>query len=123
MGPPVYNWTAKRWVIFSEKTAKAGDQRERRRRRLEEIKKSRQAQFSQNRNVDPENEKGNENSENLTNQSLAEPAIPLKKNKDKRVHEDFKDFLMQSEWLVDVPEKFEEWIVVICPMGRRRDFF
>lgn len=105
---------APRLSQWKEKTAKAGDQRERRRRRLEEIKKSRQAQFSQHRNLEPENEKENKNSENLPE------TFGSKKKRDKRVHENFKDFLMQSEWLVDIPEKFEEWIVLICPMGRRR---
>ena len=34
--------------------------------------------------------------------------------------EEFKGALMQSEWLVDIPENFGDWLVKVCPVGRRR---
>lgn len=38
----------------------------------------------------------------------------------KRRHNPYKNQLMLSEWLVDVPEDFEEnWLMVVCPVGRR----
>ena len=38
------------------------------------------------------------------------------RNRNKR---EFADQLMTSEWLVDIPEDFEEWIMVPCPKARR----
>jgi snurportin-1 len=44
----------------------------------------------------------------------------LRKYKPKPLRKSYKDQLMQSEWLVDVPEDFSEnWTAVLCPVGRR----
>jgi len=63
-----------------------------------EIKQNRQKGFDESRKLDDDDEK----------------------QKKKRVHSDFKKIMMQSEWLVDVPENIDDWYVAICPVGRRR---
>uniref|UniRef100_A0A914E0R4 Snurportin-1 n=1 Tax=Acrobeloides nanus TaxID=290746 RepID=A0A914E0R4_9BILA len=36
-----------------------------------------------------------------------------------RPNREFADQFMTSEWLVDIPEDFEEWVMVPCPSARR----
>ena len=42
------------------------------------------------------------------------------KQRKRKVFDEFQDALMQSEWLVDMPEDPSLWSVKVVPYGRRR---
>lgn len=106
---------APRLSQWKEKTVRSGDQKSRRERRLAEIKEKRQIGFQNSRNLNPDASCIDADSSSKDADIFSKDA----KHK-KRVYSDFKHLLMQSEWLVDVPETPEDWYVAICPVGRRR---
>ena len=63
------------------------------------------------RNLDSESENEVEKSDEME---------ITKQPRKKKVFDEFKDALMQSEWLVDVPIETDKWTLKICPYGRRR---
>ncbi|CAG5084564.1 Oidioi.mRNA.OKI2018_I69.PAR.g10676.t1.cds [Oikopleura dioica] len=80
-------------------SSKFGDQKIRRENRLKELKEKRDQAKATARKLSNE-ETGN--------------------RPEGKVMMEFKGALMQSEWLIDTPENFEDWVVKVCPIGRRR---
>ncbi|XP_069697756.1 snurportin-1-like [Periplaneta americana] len=86
------------------------DQEERRRHLLEEQKAKRRELFNENR-------------------GLIEEVVALAEENDmewseiqakRKQHNVYKNLLMFSEWLLNIPEDFEQlWYMVPCPVGRR----
>lgn len=81
-------------------SSKYGDQKVRRENRLKELKDKR--------------DEAKATARKLSNE---ETCLIRREGK---VMEEFKGALMQSEWLVDTPENFGDWLVKVCPIGRRR---
>ena len=46
--------------------------------------------------------------------------METKTKKERKVYEEYENLLMQSEWLVDIPEVFSDWLVKVVPFGKRR---
>jgi len=94
---------------WKSKTAKMGDQKKRRQLFLERQKAKREDQFDQRRRTISENQE-NEPDEKME----------TKTKKERKVYEEYENLLMQSEWLVDIPEVFSDWLVKVVPFGKRR---
>ena len=98
---------------WKSKTAKMGDQKKRRQIFLERQKAKREDQFDQRRRTDSENQ---ENEAGLQ----TEEKMETKTKKERKFFEEYENLLMQSEWLVDIPEVFSDWLVKVVPFGKRR---
>lgn len=94
---------------WKSKTAKMGDQKKRRQLFLERQKAKREDQFDQRRRTISENQ-----------ENEPEEKMETKTKKERKVYEEYENLLMQSEWLVDIPEVFSDWLVKIVPFGKRR---
>jgi len=81
-------------------SSKYGDQKIRRENRLKELKNKR------------------DEAKNTARKLSNEDTCLIRR--EGKVMEEFKGALMQSEWLVDIPENFGDWLVKVCPVGRRR---
>lgn len=102
---------------WKEKTARMGDQRRRRELFLERQKSKREIQIDQVRKLDDE-EEDTAKDDGLT---PTHEAMEVKtQRKERKVFEEYENILMQSEWLVDIPSNFSDWIVKVVPFGKRR---
>ncbi|XP_046574481.1 LOW QUALITY PROTEIN: snurportin-1-like [Haliotis rubra] len=117
------NTTAAEHPRFSQYKLKLSpsERQEARRRKILEIQKNRRFDFSNH-------------ARNLTEGVWDKPQDEQKVEDEEVVEEDmevqtslhkpgryYKDQLMYSEWLVEVPQDLEkEWLLVVCPTGKRR---
>ena len=86
-------------LTFFQASSKFGDQKVRRENRLKELKEKR--------------DQAKATARKLSNEETCN-------RPEGKVMMEFKGALMQSEWLIDTPENFEDWVVKVCPIGRRR---
>lgn len=104
--PRIRQWKSavkiQRWKLFIYilASSKYGDQKIRRENRLKELKDKR--------------DEAKATARKLSNEETCQI------RREEKVMEEFKGALMQSEWLVDIPENFGDWLVKVCPIGRRR---
>lgn len=103
-----------RFAQFKSKSSKQ-DQDSRRKRLLEIQKKNRFDFTNHVRKLTEDDWKDEEEDEEEEDDSGMDVEVKIK-----RPGRYYKDQLMLSEWLVEVPEDFvEEWSMVVCPVGRR----
>ncbi|XP_013389830.1 snurportin-1-like [Lingula anatina] len=116
------NSTAAPHPRFSQYKVKGNvlDQAERRKRMLDAQKKQRFDYLSYLRNVAEDDWTEDDNEmygEEVADQGFEEMDCEVVFKKPGRR---YKNQLMLSEWMVEVPEDFEkEWILVNCPVGKR----
>lgn len=122
-----------RYSQFKQKSQGFGDQAHRRKELLKLQKEKRQKTFFQARGIiegeiyeDDDMDGAGGEDEVDAGKSPATAAASegsgsnKKKSKKKKVANPYKNQLMLSEWMVDVPEDLTtEWIMVVCPVGKR----
>lgn len=108
---------APRLAQWKEKKLKMGDQRKRRQLCLENQKTKRAKLIDEARSIEDEDD-SKENFEIKASKNCDEQQT--RRKKDVKVFDEFRDKLMQSEWLVDIPNDFNEWSLKIVPFGKRR---
>jgi len=122
-----------RYSQFKQKSEGFGDQAHRRRQLLKLQQEKRQKTFFQARGIvegeifeDDDDMDGGDEDEIDAGKTppvaaIAAGTLPTKKkSKRKKVTNPYKNQLMLSEWMVDVPEDLAtEWLMVICPVGKR----
>lgn len=126
-----------RFSQFKQKTEGFGDQAYRRKELLQLQKEKRQKTFFQARGIvegeiyedddDMDGANGEDEVDTVklpvdtaTVEGQGEGGANKKKSKRKKVVNPYKNQLMLSEWMVDVPEDLAtEWIMVVCPVGKR----
>ena len=122
-----------RYSQFKQKSQGFGDQAHRRKELLKLQKEKRQKTFFQARGIiegeiyeDDDMDGAGGEDEVDAGKSPATAAASessgsnKKKSKKKKVANPYKNQLMLSEWMVDVPEDLAtEWIMVVCPVGKR----
>ena len=101
-----------RFDQFKQKTGKAGNQNVRRRDFLKQQKQRRCDFLNHVRGLAVGDwEEKNEDTESSEMEVTQEKFKPPKR---------YKDQLMLSEWLVEVPDDFQqEWLMLVCPIGKR----
>lgn len=105
-----------RMQSYKQKTAYSGDQTTRRDRFLEMQKKKRFDYISHARKLALDEWSDEDDDKQEDDLEVEEMEIVSRIKPPKR----YKDQLMLSEWLVDVPSDFEEnWLMKICPVGKR----
>lgn len=114
------NSTAAAHPRFSQyKTRNHIDQETRRKRILDEQKKQRFDYLSHVRNL-AEDLWDNADAESVDSQESMEIQVTDDNVSLRRPGKHFRNQLMYSEWLVEIPDDFEqEWLTVICPVGKR----
>jgi len=102
-----------RFGDYKKRSEKQDSQNVRRKKRLEELKQRRFDAVSHIRSLtEKKNSIAKDNKSDDEKNSNKMDVDPLKKK--------YLDKLMQSEWLVDVPDDFKEnWLMQVCPIGRR----
>lgn len=106
-----------RFVQYKQKREGYGEQEERRKKLLEQQKSSRRNMADLARKIADEED---EEMEDKLEESAQEAMDEGKKIKKTKKFNPYKNQLMLSEWLVDVPSDFEEnWLAVVCPVGKR----
>ena len=124
-----------RFSQFKQKSEGFGDQAYRRKELLKLQKEKRQKTFFQARGIiegeiyeDDDMDGDGGEDEVDTGKSRVTAALDAaagsgpnkKRSKRKKVANPYKNQLMLSEWMVDVPEDLAtEWIMVVCPVGKR----
>jgi snurportin-1 len=115
--------------LYKHKRAGFGEQETRRRRLLEEQRSRRRDHADYVRRIaegeEWEEEMGEEELEEeidpdqVDDASAADADVKESEKKKRRVHP-YRNQLMMSEWLVDVPPDFtDNWFMTVCPVGRR----
>lgn len=100
---------------------------EARRKRLLEEQKSRRENFVDyaRRIAEGEDQNGNEAVDEMGGDEACTDAVEMGQTKNRKMRKapycnPYKNQLMLSEWMVDVPPDLEQnWMVVVCPIGKR----
>ncbi|XP_070541935.1 snurportin-1-like isoform X2 [Ptychodera flava] len=100
----------------------AVDQNERRRKQLEQQKQNRRDYVNLARRLAEDDWKDCSSEEDELDESAEDmdtSTTKTKKHRKKKLRY-YRNRLMLSEWLVDVPSDFEtEWLMMLCPIGKR----
>lgn len=100
-----------RYAQYKAKSSNSS-QEERRRQWLQDQKDKRLKLFNLHRGI--------EQNEKVVEEMEFEISKKHNKKTSYKPEQSYKDWVMMSEWLVDVPANFqEEWVCTICPEGKR----
>ncbi|KAL5490802.1 hypothetical protein EMCRGX_G015987 [Ephydatia muelleri] len=117
--------THPRFCQYKYRGESAGCQETRRKRLLEEQRSRRESSVDYARRIaEGEEQNGDEGPDEMDDDEgteAGEAAGQGKERKKKKSHSNpYRNQLMLSEWMVDVPADLEQnWMVVVCPIGKR----